>query len=107
MWCGQSKYIMFRTLAKADEVMRLLAEVRASRAPTGLGDTGPWVGHSQHSLGWDTANTAKKTSDDALAVWPLLLTEGQHVCVVFEDTEGLRHSPHNHTTQSSELGPTT
>ena len=56
---------------------------------------GPWVGHSQHSQGWDTANTAKKTSDDALAVWPLLLTEGQHVCVVFEDTEGLRHSPHN------------
>ena len=33
----------------------------------------------------------KKTSDDALAVRPLLLTEGQHVCVVFEDTEGLRH----------------
>jgi hypothetical protein len=33
----------------------------------------------------------KKTSDDALAERPLLLTEGQHVCVVFEDTEGLRH----------------
>ena len=54
----------------------------------GLGDTGPWVGHSQHSQGWDTANTAKKTSDDALAVWPLLLTEGQHVCVVFEIQKG-------------------
>ena len=35
-------------------------------------------------------------------MWPLLLTEGQHVCVVFEIQKG---SGIYHTTLSSQLGP--